>query len=353
MKPQSTNLDLLRSVAVLCVVNSHLWDVLGLTDSGWGHRWGILAVGRLGVLMFFIHTSLVLMLSLERLHDDGSGRVALRFYLRRAFRIYPLSILTVLFVVGLHLPSYFEDHPAPVDTHVLVANLLLVQNIPNWNSVNGPLWSLPFEVQMYLLLPFLYMVGRRIRSQAAAVAFILSAFVMTLLERRLALRVGYGPLLEYAPWFAMGIAAYSIARGARDKLSGRWFCIALFCFVAIDFIIQRLDRGYRGGWYLWADGFAFALLLPHCADISQSVFTRIFHGIAKYSYGIYLSHVPILWFSFKRLNGQPIGVRWAVFVALMTLVPVVLYHVLEEPLIQLGARLAGLSVPARATTRPS
>lgn len=67
----------MRSVAVLCVVIAHGLTYLGLPAiAGWS--------GITGVCFFFVHTSLVLMFSLERDPEVGS------FYLRRMFRIYPL-----------------------------------------------------------------------------------------------------------------------------------------------------------------------------------------------------------------------------------------------------------------------
>jgi peptidoglycan/LPS O-acetylase OafA/YrhL len=64
----------------------------------------IAAAGQLGVLLFFIHTSLVLMMSLARL-EKSEGGLAARFYIRRAFRIYPLAIVAVLSVVALQIPK--------------------------------------------------------------------------------------------------------------------------------------------------------------------------------------------------------------------------------------------------------
>src|SRR5690348_12512925 len=90
----SANLDLLRAVAVLFVLISHCLRVAGLFDRPALRIWGISNLGHFGVLMFFIHTSLVLMMSLERLSKSG-GSTAARFYIRRAFRIYPLAIFAV------------------------------------------------------------------------------------------------------------------------------------------------------------------------------------------------------------------------------------------------------------------
>ena len=61
----STNLDVLRSMAVLMVLFDHLTRLyeLGRFDD----------VGIFGVLVFFVHTSLVLMYSMQRSHLTGGA----------------------------------------------------------------------------------------------------------------------------------------------------------------------------------------------------------------------------------------------------------------------------------------
>ena len=58
-----SNLDLLRALAVLIVYFSHLLMVLRVGDS-----WGFISLYQLsqaGVMIFFVHTAFVLMLSLS------------------------------------------------------------------------------------------------------------------------------------------------------------------------------------------------------------------------------------------------------------------------------------------------
>ena len=74
--------------------------------------------GRLGVLIFFVHTSLVLMLSMER-GKLRSKELYLNFYIRRIFRIYPLSIVAVLMVITFELPEHSHGLNTPVGVSVL------------------------------------------------------------------------------------------------------------------------------------------------------------------------------------------------------------------------------------------
>src|ERR1700753_2908150 len=98
-------------------------------------------MGRLGVLMFFVHTSLVLMFSLERSEARHTVHLFQDFYIRRAFRIYPLSGFFVLLAWIFAMPQTPGGPPGAPSTSQLWANLLLVQNIAGRKNLISPLWS--------------------------------------------------------------------------------------------------------------------------------------------------------------------------------------------------------------------
>src|SRR5947209_13081073 len=144
---KSANLDLLRCTAVGLVYVFHLLLTLGYKPSQ--------NMGRFGVLMFFVHTSLVLMMSIHRLERSGQGIFA-AFYLRRLFRLFPLSVFCVLTVWMLRLPrAPWWPQLAYIDAGTLLSNLTLTMNMTYKEPLTSALWSLPYEAQMYVLLPFL------------------------------------------------------------------------------------------------------------------------------------------------------------------------------------------------------
>lgn len=150
----SVNLDLLRALAVMAVFFAHLSGVLH--NRSWG------SLGRFGVILFFVHTSFVLMASLERLDkpDESARSLAYAFWIRRFFRIYPLSVLFVVLVPIFHIPSDPGLIYAWNGIKGFFSNLTLTQNLTYSGDILSPLWSLPLEVQMYLLLPFAYFAIR-------------------------------------------------------------------------------------------------------------------------------------------------------------------------------------------------
>src|SRR6201998_4784980 len=100
-KGVSSNLDVLRAIAVLLVLTQHLCRRMQIETIGWAPT---SSLGLFGVLIFFVHTSLVLMHSMDRSGLQGVPLLK-DFYIRRIFRIYPLSILAIVAALALHLGS--------------------------------------------------------------------------------------------------------------------------------------------------------------------------------------------------------------------------------------------------------
>ncbi|MGH9646980.1 MAG: acyltransferase family protein, partial [Bryobacteraceae bacterium] len=157
---------MLRAVAVLCVFGAHLsqflvnFDYLPVAQKDlWDALFNI--AGHLGVLYFFVHTALVLMFSLDR---TNSGGLVLNFYIRRIFRIYPLCVACILGVLILKVPQVPGGTYVPWYGGEILSNVLLVQNLFRKPDMIMPLWTLPREFQMYLVLPFIYLLLKRVSS---------------------------------------------------------------------------------------------------------------------------------------------------------------------------------------------
>ena len=329
---QSSNLDFLRTIAVLLVLGQHLTRRMfgDSTSLPTGY------LGLFGVLLFFVHTSLVLMSSMER--SGLQGRTLLKdFYIRRFFRIYPLSILTVAVALSLHLGSDINHVPGlsygplPSFSATLV-QFLLLQNVARVKSIVNVLWSLPFEVQMYLFLPFLFAWVRR-RSKT----MLWSLFALWLLSLAGAWTQTHvrildrAPLLLFVPCFLPGIIAYALPHRPRF----RSFLWPIF-IVALVFAYTVQPGLALGRWLCLALGLA----IPFFHEIQTPWLTLISHRIAKYSYGIYLSHQFCIWLALGVLAGYSLWLRTSMLIVSLLLVPVALYHGLEKPMIGLGVRIA-------------
>ena len=329
------NLDILRAVAVLSVLFGHLLAAQGISLPHYARE----LMGRFGVLLFFVHTSLVLMASLERQGTARSDWVR-AFYVRRAFRIYPLAIVTVAIAALLAIPEHVglpPVPPTPLTPGVVASNMALSQNLFGNPNILGVLWSLPIEVQMYVLLPFYFLVAnRRSRDMALLVAG-------TVLAGMLVIRAGDMRgvsrlwVLAFAPCFASGVMAYHLLkRGVRPSIAA-WAWPALI--VVCGALVLGMNQTYRHPQAGWIPCLLLGACIPFIRDAHQSAVTDVAHRICDVSYGIYLLHEPILWLSFVVLRGLPTLAQWIAFVALIVALPTIAYRYLEQPGIRLGQRL--------------
>ena len=152
--------DFIRAAACLTVLFHHLAQRMK-----WGHDLGFVegfrvfaAMGTFGVAMFFVLSGFLLARPFWLALDRGDQMPSLGTYaLRRAARILPgfWLALTVTFILS------FTLFGARLDAELLLRFLSGVFLVADWHwvtlfpvEVNGPLWSISFEVTSYVLLPF-------------------------------------------------------------------------------------------------------------------------------------------------------------------------------------------------------
>jgi peptidoglycan/LPS O-acetylase OafA/YrhL len=342
----SANLDILRSVAVLLVVGFHLSKLFQ-----W--QFGKLRVtdfGLLGVMFFFVHTTLVLMFSMERQRAGSNAPLFLPFMVRRCFRIYPLSILVVTFVYLFRIPSDLQFGRFDLlhqNAGNLIANLLLIQNVTLQKANPGPLWSLPLEIQMYLVLPALFLFAAHLKSSWGTIVLWSSAVAVWF---SLGLSTGMLPLSEggirspveallkftrFMPCFLPGMVAYKLWRRPRMLPGFLWPVFLFLCSVA--FVLFSGSQPIQTGWFI-----CFSIGLGVClfGELKVSLLTRLAQSIARYSYGIYLLHYFAMWFAFVILKNLNAGLQITIFVATLVSLPVILYHSIEAPLIAAGVKIS-------------
>ena len=316
MSKNSANLDVLRAIAVLMVFCHHVLEY------GYFSERRVSGLGQFGVLIFFVHTSLVLMMSMER----NSG--AVNFYIRRFFRIYPLSVLVVALVFLLHIPSNPAQGYISLGRFNWLSNLALTMNLTQSPVALAPLWSLPIEVQMYVFLPLLFLVTRTARAFRNLMLIWVALLPLAYFQPMMS---GPHNLLRFAPCFVPGIIAYSLLGKWKPKLP--WFLWPVFVLGAYT-CYQLLDpRGYG-----WGECLALGLAIPLFREMQLPIVRRAAGAIAKYSYGIYLFHLVAIYYCFDEMAG-PAWLQVAGSIVLTAVASVVSYHLLEEPLINFGRRL--------------
>jgi len=315
------NLDFVRSLAVISVVLEHTLLAMGVEHV---RGFDIQYLGVLGVLVFFVLTSLVLMWSLERKPHT------LDFYVRRFFRLYPLAWAAIAIALLFHAPTagtpeemFRYAHPT---LKQVAFQMSLLQPAPH--MLLTVMWSLPYEVEMYVLLPALFYFVR----QNFSLWPLLAIWALIVVNAR-AVPADQHNFYVATGYFVPGVMAYVGFGRWKPRLPGwllGWFLLAMWAVFLHRFSFHR-------GWFFCL---IVGLALPLFRQMRSKWVLEPSRLIARYSYGIYLMHPFAIVVGFYLLRGHSLPMRLAGEAVPLVVLPVVGYHLLEHPMIRLGSRWA-------------
>jgi peptidoglycan/LPS O-acetylase OafA/YrhL len=304
----------------------------------------VFVMSRIGVAFFFVHTFLVLSLSLKR---SPKQHLIRNFYIRRAFRIYPLCWAAILLALSTHLTDFQFTTIASLPAKWLVANFLLMQNIfhgPYSYGIIGPMWSLPWEVQMYLVLPFIFMFLDWWKNPL--VSFSISLILTITAVLGMCYGVRHMSWSVFPPMFSGGMIAYQLlARKDNAKqwpeLPGwLWPLLLVVLFAVPSLLMGDLETFSTWGAAVYScDCILLGVSIAFFKEFSLRWLVKAAKEIAKYSYSIYLLHIPTIFFVYRYLPHLWHPLRIAFVVLLTGAVSIIAFHIIEDPMIQLGKSL--------------
>ncbi|WP_082485025.1 acyltransferase family protein [Microbacterium sp. Leaf151] len=373
-------LDGVRGLAALAVVIYHTFLFTGLSNQSEEQLpiiYVIVGWGYLGVPVFIVLSGFLLRYSWQ------AG--AKRYFRSRARRILPpyyaalaVSLALIAYVPLLQTEGGTDwDSKIPVTIPSVIAHLFLVQNFSGaWAvNINGPMWSIAVEWQIYFLLPLLLLPLRKLLHPLALAALMLTVTVIP------PVAIGAGTVAH--PWliglFAAGMAAAEYARGAHykavhvgaalawvalvlgitsliksDEVSGLWFSETVAGVVAA-IAIALMARAYN------ENRAPRAVLLLGAKPLEYAGFV---------SYSVYLLHSPLLALGNLLLLplGLPILAQWVAMTFVVAPLAIAacigFFYLAEKPFIndrqkaiqrelRAGSRTPTASSQPTATSRPA
>ena len=339
-------IEALRGWAALMVMATHFIQMLTPQAGLWGFA-------STGVDLFFVLSGYVFAPYLF-----GKPLRLAPHLIRRFFRIYPLYLCALLLYVGLRLPAANAWEQFVV--HLVMGHTLSSLAVANF--YNAAFWSLPPEVEYYLLLPILAWVAARLRFAwllmlALAVHLLLVAAAapaegVTL--RAIATVHVPGLLIE----FMLGSLAYALARqdasgrARRFRLLSGFLVLAGMATLYGSYVAPA--AGVTGNPPTWIAGnmglgaaLGYALLVsaltmpqPQTAALSAAWFTPWFVRMGELSYGVYLFHnaaPPIVGHILPGLSG---AAAVLLSVGCTLLLAWAVHHAVERPLRSYGRSLS-------------
>jgi peptidoglycan/LPS O-acetylase OafA/YrhL len=332
-------IEALRGLAALIVVAAHYARFVTDQPGAWGFA-------STGVDLFFVLSGYVF-----APYFFGKQLAPAPHLVRRFFRLYPLYALALLTYATLKMPdpsawSHFW-------AHLFMAHTL--QSIEIASFYNPAFWSLPPEVEFYLLLPLLAWAPRRryfgwLFTGALVLHLALAAMAVPgegATPRAIATVHLPGLLIEFClgAWAARLTIEHSSMRAVRVRAVGGLAWLAVMCAVYAMWIAGRGDQAPQ-----WITGniglgaaLGYALLVSALgtrADRLRGRSLTLCLVAGQLSYGVYLFHnaatqvVGRLW---------PAAMGWPALLAslaLTLLTAFALHHAVEAPARNFGRHLS-------------
>ena len=346
---RDNNFNLIRFLAASAVLVSHSFALSTGTSASepWGRMLGI-TPGSMAVEIFFLTSGFLVTASLVRRKDVRS------FALARALRIYPGLIVAVsltVLAVGFQFTSLPpSDFFTSAQTWIYWARTsTLVTNVAHllpgafeanpWRfAVNSSLWTLPYEVTMYVVLALVWMAGSALRKTAGGLfeRAVVTIAALTMLAQLLLIGIVTSSALRLSAMFFVGSALYVLRN--RVPLSGR-ICAMVVSAVLASAFDKRVFA------------YCYPLALPYLVFFLAYVpggLVRSFNRIGDYSYGIYIYAWPVQQMTAALVPGvKPLEMFLLSFLGTCALA-VVSWHLIEKPSLAMKSDVAPV-----ASTGPS
>jgi peptidoglycan/LPS O-acetylase OafA/YrhL len=280
-------LDGLRGIAALIVMVAHFTLLVPRFLHGGAHD-----SGHAGVMIFFVLSGFLMGLLYL---DQAPGRqAAAQFLVRRGARVLPLYFAVVL---------------ASLAADALGPDRAWVYNLDRWDKLmnhlllirgEGVLWTVPLEIQFYLLVPLIWLAyARAPRATLGALLAAIAAIYLARLVYEPPDKSGIARVMVALPYFLAGLV---LSRLVPPTAGGRWWD-ALFVMAVCGSLLLYPDvlpaeaLGVAEHWFSPVSLVLVSLLLV--ASLRSRLAERILGSpplrfLGRISYGIYLLHFVVI-----------------------------------------------------------
>ena len=310
--------------------------------------------GAFGVALFFLISGFVIPNAFT--HHGG-----VTFLLARILRIWPCLIAaTAIDLLALFASAHFWNLPFAVSPLRILTNILLVNNLTGYPTIDQVNWTLAIEIKFYLLFalarrPILRHPARWVLGTGAIAVLLCAAAPLVLaaapaanlahLLRNVALDV------QYLPFMMVGTLFHLHWRGRLTTPQLTVLALATLSLVALSFRLVQIPIETTT---LLPNYLAAAALFTLAYRLRRRIgVTPIAHFLAKISYPLYLIHAVPGYVLLKYLmlaKGWGYPSALTLTLAAILLVATLLHLAIERPSIAAGRRL-GPDTPSTTAWR--
>jgi peptidoglycan/LPS O-acetylase OafA/YrhL len=288
----------IRTIAAMSVLLAHTWQFqywFGFDKPSWVPY----KIAAMGVTLFFVLSGFLITYLLMQEKDKFKTISVKKFYVRRILRIWPLYYALLL------LSFLLIDHES------MKCLYYYFFFVPNWAFALGcvpvmiaPFWSVGVEEQFYLIWPILLKYSKRhllVLSIIIIIYFIIKVYVRLYGNEALNIFVG---LTRIDCMAIGGIGAWWALSKPKRRFIFNFYSQVFLWMLIVFFIFQNLVRFpdfiEQEIYSVVFIGLILNISLNPKPIISLQ--TKLFDYVGRISYGIYLTHMFILFFLSKLLG---------------------------------------------------
>jgi peptidoglycan/LPS O-acetylase OafA/YrhL len=363
MNDRFKELDSVRGIAVLLVIASHTFRRADyFTQSAFLHFiTSLTSTSGIGVDMFFTLSGFLITSILLRTREHN--HYLKNFYARRFLRIVPVYIFLIVVVIAF-APKLEEEFRSGLFKALPV--FLLFQQ--NWIFVflNIPMtmylqvtWSLAVEEQFYFVWPFFVRRLDKKNLLKAAVGYI----VLSILLRSVGIiffeNIGrasvdfffyYNSFTRFEEMLVGALLAilltYDELKEKIRKYSMPVFFISFSCFLVMAVLAPTYPKLLMVGGYTTVALFTAGLIAafvsyPESAPIRRLFQNKVLFFFGKYSYSMYLFHLPVTLVIFDWLwrtgwrGGEVYVFAIVLVLAVTTVIALLTWNLIEKRMLSL------------------
>jgi peptidoglycan/LPS O-acetylase OafA/YrhL len=367
MNNRATELDSLRGIAVSLVIAFHVFKRAAYFTK---HETlyfisDLAGVGWMGVDIFFVLSGFLITSILLKTRDEaGYFR---NFYARRALRIFPLYfvfIALVLLLMPLLDPSFTSQIPRALPYLVLYQqNWMSLLSETQLTPFLAATWSLAIEEQFYLIWPAVVFFARRDTLVKISIGVVILS-----IATRISGQFLWGDPTQFARFFyyntftrfeqlifgALLAIAFTepIWKDRMRRAAWPLFLVSLGAFAALCTILfPGLIPYYSNipltlSAYTLIASFSAALICILLTSPQNALIRRLFRNpipafLGKYSYAMYLLHMPVALILLQplydtRIRGWKMYLLYIVLTYGITILgSLITWHLLEKHMLDL------------------
>jgi len=330
-------IDAIRGIAAIAVVIEHAIESYygqGVAETQ------MFSFGQFGVAAFLFVSGFVVPVSLER------SASAVKFWIGRFFRLYPLYWFTLIVVAPLALATYVQGQEGfnPHEPVHWLGNVTMLQQFIGIPHAVGAFWTLTIEMALYVSFTILFWTGRLSKSWQNAwwiisLSTLLAIVIPFVIHRRLP-GGSSGAYIFYFMTAFVGTVGY---RWHTGKIGTKRFAILMATAAAVGagiayalyerFRSDKVPMSFTCAVVTWMVAYAFLVVMLWHRNRSTP---KPLLWAGKVSYSIYLLHFLPIYLMPKSL---PFWAYTTGIVASVLALSSVTYLAIEAPSDKLGKRL--------------